>query len=283
MTLSGQHLAMSYLIDPHLAHLRASGYSPDTVRARGEVLHRLHEHLPYGLAYAATEELEAWLGNDSWSAWTRATYAMHIRSFYRWASGPGHALDGDPAAEMARPRNPRCLPNPVTDDELAVALDRSAEPWLTIILAAAGEALRASGIAGLCREDVTADTTLIRVRKGGHAGVVDTHPLFWQHVADRPPGPLVTHHGQPVTGRWISRRQREHFDAIGLPGVHPHRFRHWAATALLAAGADLRIVQEHLGHASVTSTQGYTMIRNGQRRLAIRSLPIPTQRPEATR
>ena len=128
---TNDHLAMSYLIDVHLAHLRARGQSERTVGARGELLRRLHHELPYGLAYAATDELDAWLGSHpSWSRWTRATYAMHIRGFYRWATTAGH-LDGDPAADMAKPRNPRCLPNPVTDDELVQALDRSADPWHT--------------------------------------------------------------------------------------------------------------------------------------------------------
>jgi len=266
---------MSDLIDAHLAYLRAQGLSERTVDSRREILRRLHDDLPYGLAYAATDELNAWLGQPGWSKWTRATYAMHIRGFYRWASGPAEALDGDPTLDMARPRGGRCLPNPVTDAELHQALARSGEPWYTAIILAAYEGLRASEIARLDRRDVTEDAIRI-IGKGGDPQLVDTHELVWQHVRHRPPGPLVVDpDGRPITGRWLSAHAHYHFTAIGLPGVHMHRFRHWFATALLDTGASLRTVQESLRHASVTSTQIYTKVRNGQRRLAIRSLPTP--------
>lgn len=266
---------MSYLIDLHLAHLRARAQSERTVGARGELLRRLHHELPYGLAYAATDELDAWLGSHpKWSRWTRATYAMHIRGFYRWATTAGH-LDGDPTADMAKPRNPRCLPNPVSDDELVQALARSADPWYTAILLAAHEGLRVSEIARLERRDVTEDVIRL-VGKGGDPEVVYTHPVVWEHVKDRPPGRLVRGpSGQLITGRWLSQHSSAHFARIGLPEVHMHRFRHWFATALLDAGNSLREVQESMRHQSVTSTQIYTKVRSGQRRLAIRSLPTP--------
>lgn len=275
-TVRRDHVAVSDLISSHLAHLRAKGLSERTATAREELLRRLHDHLPYGLAYAATDELDAWLGQPGWSRWTRATYAMHIRGFYRWATTAG-ALDGDPTADMARPRNPRCLPDPVTDDELGQALTRSGEPWQTAILLAAYAGLRVHEMATLHRADVTEDAIRL-TGKGGNPEVVDTHPVVWDHVRDRPPGPLITDAGgAAVTGKWLSANGRHHFDAIDMPRVHMHRFRHWFATTLLDSGASMRTVQEALRHTSVTSTQIYTKVRSGQRRLAIRSLPTPTQ------
>lgn len=278
--VSDHHVAMSYLIDAHVAHMRAEGLSERTVGAREELLRRLHNHLPYGLGFAATAELDQWLGRPGWSKWTRATYAMHIRAFYRWATGVGHQLDGDPAADMAKPRNPKCLPDPVTDDELDQALTQSAEPWYTAILIAAYAGLRVSEIARLDRTDITEDVMRL-IGKGGNRELVDTHPIVWKHIKDRPPGPLiVSPNGAPVSGKWLSAHARHHFDAIGLPAVHMHRFRHWFATTLLNTGASMRAVQDALRHESVTSTQIYTKVRNGQRRLAIRSLPTPdTRRP----
>jgi len=275
---SDDHLRMSYLIEAHLAHLRAEGQSERTAEAREGILRRLHDYLPMGLAYAATSELNAWLGQAGWSRWTRTTYAMHIRAFYRWACGPGGLFDGDPTVDMAHPRGPRCLPNPVTEDELVDALDRSCEPWCTIILFAAAAGLRASEIAGVDRADVTQQEIRI-VSKGGDDGMVECHPAIWDHIRDRPPGPLILHDGQPVSGRWISANARHHFDSIGMPKVHMHRFRHYFATALLDQGHDLRTIQELMRHKSVTSTQIYTLVRSGKRQMAIRTLPIPTRRP----
>jgi integrase/recombinase XerC len=58
-----------------------------------------------------------------------------------------------------------------------------------------------------------------------------------------------------------------------MPGVHLHRFRHWFATTLLRNGADLRTVQELMGHSSILTTQGYTQVVSETRERAIRSLP----------
>ena len=280
-TTGEQDIAMSDLIEAHARHLRASGHpEKTTIRGRVQIIRRLHDDLPYGLCYASTEELTDWLGaNEHWSQWTRATYAMHIRGFYSWADG--RYLDGDPSAEMAKPKVPDCVPNPVTEEELAYALTHSPDPWQTAILLAAFAGLRASECARLRRENVTEDTIRIEVAKGGSPASVETHPLIWEQVNGRPRGPLLRKpNGDPVTGAWLSARQRDHFNKLGQPDVHLHRFRHRYGTALLDGGANLEVVRQALRHKRITSTQGYTLVRNGQRRMAIRSLPAPTQPPE---
>lgn len=270
---------MSELIDAHARHLRAGRKSPVTIHSRVRLLRQLHAYLPFGLAYASTDELEEWLQHDpTWSDWTMRTYWMHIRGFYRWAHGKW--LDGDPSAGLVRPRKPDCVPHPVTDEELAEALRRSGEPWRTAIALAAFAGLRASEAAAVWRQDVTEQSIRIGCAKGGSPAAVDTHPLLWSMVASRPLGPLVVHAGKQVTGKWLSGYSKTHFVGIDLPGVTLHRFRHWFGTKLLEEGADLRTVQEALRHRSITSTQGYTLVRGGQRRLAIRSLPAPTEHPE---
>jgi len=277
---SEQTVTMSDLIIAHARHLGAAGKSPRTINDRSSVMTRLHEALPFGLAYASTEELEDWLQHDpGWSTWTKCTYAMHIRGFYRWANG--RYLQGDPSAEMVRPQTPSGVPNPVTDNELATALRHSPEPWFTAIALAAMAGLRVSEVAGVRREHVSEHRIRIPRAKGGGTASVDTHPMIWALVRSRRAGPLVTRpDGTPVSGPWLSVKGRAHFDQIGLPDVHFHRFRHWFGTTLLDGGADLRTVQEAMRHRSITSTQGYTLVSGGQRRLAIRSLPTPTEHPE---
>jgi integrase/recombinase XerD len=277
--LRDQVFAVSDLIGAHERHLRAAGRARKTITARVRLLNALHDELPFGLAYASTEELEDWLGRRVWSAWTRRTYANHIRGFYAWAEGLW--LAGNPAADMAKQRKPDAAPNPVSDDELAGALERSPEPWHTAITLAAFGGLRLAELAGVHREDVTETRIHIRKAKGGDGASIDTHPLIWEQIQERPPGPLLVRvSGKPAPARWFSDNERAFFDSIDLPGVHLHRFRHWFATSLLNATGDLRVVQEALRHKNVSSTQGYTKVAGGQRRLAIRSLPTPTQHPE---
>lgn len=277
-TPSKQHVAMSYLIPAYLDHLRAGDKSERTITERREILQRLHDDLPYGLAYAATEQLEAWLASPDWSRWTKITYGKTIRLFYQWATTAEH-LDGDPAAALPRPKAPRCIPKPVTEAELVRALE-SPDPWYLAVVLAAYAGLRSDEISRAQREHVDEDRVLVPYGKGGDAGAVPTHPFLWQAVRDRPLGALVTDtFGRPTTGRWLSINARAHFDSLGLPDVHLHRFRHWFGSQIQARYGDLRVTQECLRHASVTSTQGYTLVSGQQRAEAVASLPVPKETP----
>lgn len=261
---------MSYLIAAHLAY-QAGLCAPTTLRTRESVLRRLHAALPYGIAWATTDELRGWLA--PFTRWTLVSYDHHIRAFYRWADG--RHLEGDPAADLPRPRLPMLMPHPVTDDELHQALERSGPWWRLVIQLAALEGLRVSELARLDRSDVTEQLIRIRVAKGGNAATVPTHPQIWALVAGFGPGPLVVDRlGHGVTGDHLSRRARYHFDRIGLPDVHLHRFRHWFGTALLRAGVDLRVVQELLRHRSITSTQNYTLVESRDREDGIGRLAL---------
>lgn len=269
---------MSYLIPAYLDHLRAGDKSERTIESRREVLQRLHDFLPYGLAYAATEQIEAWLAHPGWSPSTRLMYSKHIRYFYRWAAEAEH-LDGDPAARLPRPKVPRAIPKPVSEAELARALE-SGEPWYTAIVLGAFAGLRADEIARARREHVDADRLLVPHGKGGDAGAVPTHPFLWQVVRDRPVGPLVTDTmGRPTTGRWLSINARAHFDSLDLPAVHLHRFRHYFGSTIQAQFGDLRVTQECMRHASITSTQGYTLVTSQRRASAVGSIPAPRVTP----
>lgn len=278
-TFHGQVFAVSDLISAYRRHLRAESAAATTITVRTWLLQTLHDALPFGLAYASTEELDDFLGRQGWKPWTRRTYGNHIRAFYRWADG--RWLEGNPAADMAKQRKPGANPRPVSDDELAHALAVAPDPWHTAIVLAAHGGLRRSELAGIFREDITEEATWIRVAKGGDPAYVDTHPAVWELVRDRPRGQLLIRAtGRPVTPGWLSDNERTFFDSIGLMGVTLHRFRHWFATALLDAGNDLRTVQEAMRHKSVSSTECYTKVAGGQRRLAIRSLPAPTEHPD---
>ena len=266
---------MTDLIDAHLDYLRAAGQSDRTHGERQEVLRRLHNELPYGLAFAETAQLDAWLAQPGWSGWTRYTYAGHIRAFYRWAARGAH-LPSDPALDMVRPAHPRSIPDPVTDEELAAALRLSADPWFIGVVLAAYAGLRADEIARCRREDVSAERIHIPRGKGGHPGSVPTHAYLWSVVENRPPGPLFVSRktGRAVVGRSLPAAARRHFDRIGLPDVHLHRLRHWYGTTIQQLGGDIRVTQECLRHASLASTQGYTLVASGRRSAAVALLPV---------
>ncbi len=268
---------MSDLIDAHVRFLRAKNASPETIRKRVWLLRKLHDWLPFGILYASTDELEDFVNAQThWGDWARATYTAHMRGFYRWAVIDW--LEIDPTVRMAVPRSPDRVPHPVTEEQFAHALANAPEPWHTAIALAGCEGLRCAEAAGVWREDVNEERTRIDRAKGGGQAWIDTHPYVWGLVKDRPFGPLMrTPTGKPMYGKWLTTHERRFFDSIGLYGVTLHWFRHRFATMLLNLGYDLRTVQEAMRHKSVMSTQGYTLVAGGQRRLAIRSLPTPTR------
>lgn len=270
------------LIDAHVAHLRAGGYAVRTTRDRYELLCRMDDQLPEGLCTATTEELTRWLGDPTWSQWTRCTYYGHVRGFFRWAcAGDDAPLDWDPSAGLARPRNPNRVPHPITEEELNAALSRSDRRWRLVITLAAYAGLRAGEISRLRREDVTDDRIRVVKGKGGRDAVIPTHPAIWALVARMPSGLLVrTRTGREFTDDQLSVMARHHFDKIGLPEVHLHRMRHRFATQLIRAGNDIRTVQELMRHSSLATTAAYIQVTDEQRVRAVGSLAASCDRPD---
>ncbi|HVA87434.1 MAG TPA: site-specific tyrosine recombinase [Candidatus Saccharimonadales bacterium] len=212
--------------------------------------------------------------------------AAAIRGFYRFAFGEG-LIPIDVAAQIDLPRQSRLLPETLSQDEterLLEAIDPAdgaetlalRDRALLELLYAAG--LRISEALGLDREDLSLQGGFVRViGKGDRERLVPVGEiaLAWlrRYELELRPGLLALSrveppHGGPVFltrhGRRLARQQawtivRRAAAVAGLgERVSPHTLRHSFATHLLEGGADLRIVQELLGHASISTTQLYT-------------------------
>jgi integrase/recombinase XerD len=206
--------------------------------------------------------------------------AASIRGFYRFAYGDG-LIERDVAAHLDLPRQPRLLPETLTVAEVESLLEAAPDlrgRALLELLYAAG--LRVSEALGLDREDLSTDGGFVRViGKGDKERLVPVGDiaLDWleRWMTDARPGLLALAHVAPARGGPLflgdrgGRLARQQAFAIvkaaartaGLPdAVSPHTLRHSFATHLLEGGADLRIVQELLGHASISTTQLYTHV-----------------------
>ena len=203
-----------------------------------------------------------------------------IRTYYRFLAGEGRVTD-DPSDRLAAPRRGRTLPDTlsVSDLEALLAAPHLDDPlaWRdrALLELAYGAGLRVSELCGLVITDLLLTENLVRVfGKGGKErlvpigrsviGAISVYLHTIRPTLDRGKGGgrlLLNARGQPLSrvGAWgIVKRAAA---TAGLTKrVTPHTLRHSFATHLLEGGADLRAVQEMLGHADLSTTQIYTHV-----------------------
>jgi integrase/recombinase XerD len=269
--------------------LLAARRAPRTVAAYRSDLQQLRAFLDKPVAQATTAELERYaakLREDGASSATLARRIASSRAFFGHLQLIGARAD-NPAAAVAQPRRARKLPRTLSASEVERLIDAAAgvgpralrDRALVELLYGAG--LRVSEAVGLDKHAVDLDDRAVRVLgKGGRERVV---PVGRQAVEalrrylgrgrlhlDRRHRPelFLNAKGGPLTRSGAFLIVRRLADSAGLePGrVHPHLLRHSFATHLLEGGADLRSVQEMLGHADLGTTELYTHISDARRR-----------------
>jgi site-specific recombinase XerD len=267
--------------------LNARGMADTTRRAYGVDLQQLAEWASAGAldpAEVGHRDLRRFAGVLSERGHSRTTIARKlaaVRSFYRHLVERGE-LDGSPADLVASPKKDSYLPRVLRADEIAAILDsipqgdplQMRDRAMFELAYAAG--LRAQEIVSLDLTDVDPDGEELRVTgKGGRTRVVPAGEPAWRAL-DRylqRARPRLAGGVNDDTALFLSRRGRRLSTsdvrrrltlctrrAAAGAGISPHTLRHSFATHLLEGGADLRSIQELLGHASVSTTQTYTRI-----------------------
>ena len=263
---------MNDLIRGYRQYLCAGGRSGHTVHARQNLLRRLDAELPCGLNAYSTEDLEKWL--SPYTGWTLYTYHTAICDFSRWAAARGYH-EWDPATALARPRQPNDEPHPASDEDIDHALTHLHGVAKTAVIVATYSGLRCAEICRLQRRHVTAASLWVQ-RKGAKTQLLPTHPFIWKRLRDHPDGLILrTRDGQPFRPAYLSHLVSRHLTRIGLSDLTLHRFRSSFATRLAEVGVHASVIQELMGHQSLTTTQRYVKVTDGQRRDAITALPAP--------
>jgi integrase/recombinase XerD len=269
--------------------LLAARRAPRTVDAYTRDLRRLSAFLGKPLARASVEELErftAQLRADGLAPATIARRSAAARSFFRHLQLLGVRAD-NPAAEVEVPRRVRRLPRTLSAGEAERLIEAAGgatprglrDRALVELLYGAG--LRVSEAVALEKGGVDLDERLVRVTgKGGKERIVPVgrpavEALRRYLARGRPlldrrhrPELFLNAKGGALTRAGAFLILRRVAAAAGLePGrVHPHLLRHSFATHLLEGGADLRVVQELLGHADLGTTELYTHVSDRRRR-----------------
>jgi integrase/recombinase XerC len=231
--------------------------------------------------------LRSWLARLHTQGASRATLARRAssaRTFTAWAARRGDA-DTDPGTRLVSPKPHRTLPAVLRATEAATALDSAPpapdeDPVRALRDQAVLELLYATGIrvselCGLDRDDVDLERRTVRVLGKGRKE--RTVPLGEPAMAalqawlqdgraswagpDSGAALLLGARGRRLDPRTARRAVHDRLSSLpGLPDLGPHGLRHTAATHLLEGGADLRTVQELLGHATLATTQIYTHV-----------------------
>lgn len=290
-------MRLAEAIDPWCDHLaRVRRLSPATVRAYRSDLRDLSALVgdDAELARVDLEELRQWLWRATGRGDSRATLARRAaatRSFFAWATEAG-LVEADPSLRLVSPKRGRSLPVVGTADAVADVLERAAERAATgdpvalrddaVLELLYGSALRVSELCGIRPGDLDAERRTVRVTgKGDKERVVPFggaaaralaaylaagRPALVRRAEDAGRRPAVDRVFLGARGGALGPRAvydvvaRCLGPALGIAAVGPHALRHSAATHLLDGGADLRAVQEILGHASLGTTQIYTHV-----------------------
>lgn len=262
------------LIQSFLDHL-AARRSPHTVRSYGSDLAQLSNSLE-GAFDLTPARLRLYLRRYGSTPVTRARKLSTLRTFVKYLKQIGR-LEADPTESLEAPIRRKKIPKALSHDQASELLDQPddgrtplRDRALLELMYAAG--LRASEVVGVNLSDInfaegtimvrgkgnkqrltlfghTCESALNDYTSGERVAPVEGNPLYTNEKGKR----ITTRTVQNVVKRWARR--------AGLPvGVSPHTLRHSFATHLLDGGADLKSVQQLLGHESLATTQIYTHI-----------------------
>ena len=286
-------VALSDIRDAFLKYLEAErNLSVHTIRAYLGDLDSLFEHLEKldinDFSKLELSHIRSWLANQQVKGGARTTLsrrAVSIRLFTKWATKKGY-LAKDVGATLATPKGARTLPDVLNVADAGLAMDalatRVAEEdgpiakrdcAMVEVLYASGA--RVSELCGLDLQDIDYERNTIRVIGKGNkertiplgnpamraldAWLKDGRPSLAGDKSDR--AVFLGARGKRIDQRTVRTVVYHALEALeGAVKLGPHALRHSAATHLLEGGADLRTVQEILGHASLATTQIYTHV-----------------------
>jgi len=284
LTVPDEREPLDQVLRRYKAALVAAGCSKSTITQRLKVLAML-QGVTDGLdpRDAIADDIVLLLGRpntqtgEPLAPTSRRTYFLALKAFYKWCEDTDR-LDRSPMRRMPRPRVPAAVPHPISEADLARALDAAQGDMYAWLILGAYMGLRVHEIAKIKGEDFTGDQLVVK-GKGGvearlrvHARVEELRRVY------------------PRAGWWFPTRWAEaglpHVTADGvsagvsrffmLHGIREtaHSLRHRFVTQVLkTSGGNLRIAQEAARHSSVATTQIYTFVDPDDLGNAITALP----------
>jgi len=270
----------------YLRHLRERNASPHTMKAYARDLANFSAYAGSRgwkqIDHIAIRGFLSELYEKGLSKTSVARSLAAVRSLYRWLAQEG-VVEQNPGKLVATPKLPRKLPRVPTIEEMNSVLDgempeTAAFPERDRLMLEMlyGCGIRNSELTGINLEDIgmSAETILIRGKgkkeryvpfgesvKTALAAYLPVRQTVFAETRKRSASLLINRRGGRLTTRSVGRIVKKIAVSKGLsPDVHPHTLRHAFGTHLLEEGADLRAIQELLGHARLATTERYTQL-----------------------
>ncbi len=289
-----RHNRLLRYMEEHFEWMLVTGYSPDTVRGRRNAIRRfiawcderglddpreitrpmLERYQKYLFYYRKADGAPLTIG-------MQVQYLAPLKTWFKWLSRSHHIL-ANPAADLDLPRQPKSLPRSVPSVQEVEAILREAEPSnaqglrdraMLETLYATG--LRRMELPGVAIYDIDLNRGVLWVRrgKGNRERVVPLgkRATAWlnKYLTESRPellGPdtdalFLTDYGEPMPPHYVAEKVKRYMQFAGVdrPGS-THLLRHACATHMLEGGADIRYIQEMLGHANLQTTEIYTHV-----------------------
>lgn len=268
--------------------------SHETVRNYGSDLRQFHAFLKaeqpglprHDPATVKTESIRAylhWLDHKREKSTSMARKLASLRSFYRYLQREGR-VSLNPAEAIRTPKQPKHLPRVLTKDDAAALMDfpigqsGSSLRDCALLETLYSTGARVSELVGINHEDLRLSEGLVHLRgKGRKERIVPIGEVALKAiqnyraslkpsaVSHQPSAPVFLNvRGGRLTTRSVARIVACYSNRLAGGSVSPHTLRHSFATHLLDEGADLRSIQEMLGHVSLSTTQKYTHVATDQ-------------------
>jgi integrase/recombinase XerD len=288
------HNRLTRYVEEHLEWMLVTGYSAATVQGRRRNLRRFVRWAderglddPREITKPMLERYQRYLfyyrkeDGAPLTVSMQFQYLTPLKTWFKWMSREHHIL-ANPAADLDLPKTPRGLPRSVPSVQEVEAILAEAEPGnpqglrdraLLETLYATG--LRRMELAGAAAYDVDLTRGILWVRhgKGNRERVVPLgeRACAWldkyltearpELLAGESPALFVNDYGEPAHADFISGKVKRYMEFAGVEKVgSAHLLRHACATHMLEGGADIRFIQEMLGHANIETTQIYTHV-----------------------
>jgi site-specific recombinase XerD len=275
--------SVTMLIEDFLIFLEVEkNYSPKTIREYSYDLHMFKRNLQIAstknkIEKATTNDLRRFFlhlkRNKSYSARSLHRKICSLKSFYKFLKKEGYIVN-NPADNIESPKIPKSLPKTITIEETFKLLSSPTKLRDRVVLFLLyGTGLRVSELSNLDVDQVDLDNRAIHIvgGKGNKDRIIPLPdliiPILREYISSRKinlksSALILNRSGQRLTTRSIQRIVKKYKEKSGLSEkkLTPHTLRHAFATHLLSNAVDIRVIQELLGHASLSTTQLYTHV-----------------------